>query len=206
MGNIQVLHLSKKSSSFLNHKAEKATFCKHYASSWTFHEPLHGARLIQDSSKSTIECKESLPQEEAKGHYYTIEEPPTPPERETRLFQDESKEEEHNEAQKYTITENGIICSICNYQAESVPDSHKHNIQKHKQILSKEEGEITTCVLCLFVHQNTSAVKLHTEIAHNARHQKLFVSHKRGTNVYIALEEQQKEELFNESIKKLFFI
>ena len=194
MGSIQVLHLNKKSSSFLNRKAEKATFLTHYASSWTFHEPLHGARLIQDSSKSTIECKESLPQEEAKGHYYTIEEPPTPPERETRLFQDESQEEDlHNEAQRNTIKENEIICSICNYQAESVPDSHKHNIQKHNQILSKEEGNVTTCVLCLFVHQNTSAVKLHTEIAHNARHQKLFISHKRGTNVYIALEEQQKE-------------
>ena len=87
-----------------------------------------------------------------------------------------------------------------------MPDSHKHNIQKHNQILSKEEGNVTTCVLCLFVHENTSAVKLHTEIAHNARHQKLFISHKRGTNVYIALQEQQKETLFNESIKKLFFI
>ena len=87
-----------------------------------------------------------------------------------------------------------------------MPDSHKHNIQNHNQILSKEEGNVTTCVLCLFVHQNTSAVKLHTELAHNARDQKLFVSHKRGTNVYIALQEQQKETLFNESIKKLFFI
>ena len=158
-------------------------------------------------SKSTIEDKESTPQEEDQGQYYSIEEPPTPPERETRLFQDESQEEDlHNEAQRNTIKENEIRCSICNYQAESVPDSHKHNIQNHNQILSKEEGNVTTCVLCLFVHENTSAVKLHTEIAHNARHQKLFVSHKRGTNVYIALEEQQKEELFNESIKKLFFI
>ena len=32
MGNIQVLHLSKKSSSFLNRKAEKATFLQHAAS------------------------------------------------------------------------------------------------------------------------------------------------------------------------------
>ena len=203
MGNIQVWHLSRKSSSFLNRKAKKATFSTHSAHSWEYHEPLHGARLIQDSSKSTIECKESPPQEEDQGHYYTIEEPSTP---ERRLFQDESQEDQHNEAQRYTIRQNKIICSICGFQAESVSESHKHNTYNHKQILSKEEDNITTCVLCLFAHQNTSAVKVHTEIAHNARQQKLFVSHRRGTNVYAALEDQQREELFKESIKQFYYI
>ena len=201
MGNIQVLHLNRKSSSVLNRKAEKPTFFTHCASSWTYHEPLHGT-----SDQDLLEYKEQ-PQEtqEEEQLYYSIKEPTS--ERVTRLCQDEPKEEDkHNEAKTNTIKETEIICSICNYQAESVPDSHKHNIQNHNQILSKEEGNVTTCVLCLFVHENTSAVKLHTEVAHNARYQKLFVKHKRGTNVYTALEEQQKEELFNASIKRFYHI
>ena len=154
MGNIQVWHLSRKYSSFLNRKAEKADFSTHSAQSWEYHEPLHGARLTQDCSKSTI-GKES-PQEEAQGYYYTIDESPNP---ERRLFQDESQEDQHNEAQRYTIKQNKIICSICGFQAESVSESHKHNTCNHKQILYKEEDNITTCVLCLFVHEKNKCSK-----------------------------------------------
>ena len=95
-------------------------------------------------------------------------------------------------------------CCICTTEYNNPTEGYNHNKLFHSEAVKIKDSHITTCILCLFKHENSSIVKLHTELAHQARREKLFLTHNKSINVFEALVEQQQREAFNSSIKAFY--
>ena len=82
-----------------------------------------------------------------------------------------------------------ICCSICEETSEDIIAAYNHSRNKYYQEVKEKEKHISTCILCQFSHGNPAIVKVHTEIVHKSRRQKLFLQHPKFVNIYEHLRE-----------------
>ena len=94
-----------------------------------------------------------------------------------------------------------IGCSICEETTEDIIAAYNHSRTRHYQEVKEKEKHISTCILCQFSHGNPAIVKVHTEIVHKSRRQKLFLQHPKFVSVYEHLRELQRQKLFRETLK-----
>ena len=113
--------------------------------------------------------------------------------------------EKHNEGKlKYGWKSMNISCSICEEEAENIIAAYNHSRERHYQEVKAKDHHISTCILCGFSYGNPATVKVHTEIAHTSRRQKLYLQHPKTVCVYEHLRELQRQKLFHKSLKAFF--
>ena len=110
--------------------------------------------------------------------------------------------EEHNEGKlKYGWKSMIISCSICGEETDNIIAAYNHSRERHYQEVKAKDHHTSTCILCGFNYGNPAIVKVHTEIVHTSRRQKVYLQHPKTVNVYEHLRELQRQELFYKSLK-----
>ena len=94
-----------------------------------------------------------------------------------------------------------ISCSICEEKTENIIAGYNHFRQIHYQEVKVKQHHISTCILCGFSYGNPAIVKVHTEIVHTGRRQKLYLQHSKTVFVYEHLREVQGQKLFHKTLK-----
>ena len=110
----------------------------------------------------------------------------------------------HNEGKLKYGGETMISCSICEEEAENIIAAYRHSRARHYQEVKAKDHHISTCILFGYSYGNPAIVKVHTEIAHTSRRQKLYLQHPKTVCVYEHLRELQRQELFHKSLKAFF--
>ena len=97
-----------------------------------------------------------------------------------------------------------ISCSICGEETENIIAAYNHSRERHYQEVKAKDQHTSTCILCGFNYGNPAIVKVHSEIAHTSRRQKVYLQHPKTVGVYEHLRELQRQELFHKSLKAFF--